>query len=494
MSVPAAYISVLVACATKGFGATDSAGKTAAEREKTHANARARRAESGRGTGAWLLVFVDLFRILFEIGWLAASCGLLFVGGGFLFLIGVNIFEQATGRLLGKPLPSAVLGDADLPHVTVQIPVFNEPAMVADCLRSAAALDWPRAKLHLQLLDDSTDATAAIADVVVCELRRQGYDISHLRRAGRQGYKAGALAAGLANSRAPYVAILDADFRPPPNWLRATVPALIADPSASFVQSRCEFANYRTNWLTRAQGLMFDAHFVMEQATRFRAGWLFQFNGTGGVWRRAAIEAAGGWLGYSLCEDLDLTVRAEIAGWHGLFAMDPAVPGLVPEKVSHWQVQQRRWSNGFVQVARKLLGEIWMANWPVWRKFSASFLILIQTFYPCVALAFLCFGLSAIIRGGDLAPYLPIITMAAAMVLVIGIGLTLMPYIILRRGSLWRYLATLASLPPLMIYVSLSNTPSILKTVFGATETWKRTPKTAPLADVSSATDQLTEA
>jgi cellulose synthase/poly-beta-1,6-N-acetylglucosamine synthase-like glycosyltransferase len=443
--------------------------------------------------GAWLLVFVDLFRIGCETGLLTALCGLLFVGGGFLILVGINIFEQATGRLLGKPLPAAVVSEAGLPHVLVQIPVFNEPAMVADSLRSAAALDWPRAKLHIQLLDDSTDDTTAIANAVVWELRRQGYDISHLRRPGRPGYKAGALAAGLAHSNAPYVAILDADFRPPPHWLRAIVPALIADPSASFVQSRCEFANYRTNWLTRAQGLMFDAHFVMEQATRFRAGWLFQFNGTGGVWRRAAIVAAGGWLGDSLCEDLDLTVRAEIAGWHGLFMMGPPVPGLVPEKVSHWQVQQRRWSNGFVQVARKLLGEVWMANWPVWRKLSASFLILIQTFYPCVALTCLSLVLCAILRGGDLAPYLPVIATIAAMILIIGIGMTLMPYIVLRRGSLWRYLATLASLTPLMIYVSVSNAPSILKTVFGATETWKRTPKAPPLADVSPATDQLNE-
>jgi hypothetical protein len=140
-----------------------------------------------------------------------------------------------------------------------------------------------------------------------------------------------------------------------------------------------------------------------------------------------------------------------------------------------------------------LLGEVWMANWPVWRKLPASFLILIQTFYPCVALASLCLALCAIVRGGDLALYLPVIATIAALVLLIGIGMTLMPYIILRRGSLWRYLATLASLPPLMIYVSLSNAPSILKTVFGATETWKRTPKAPPLADVSPATDQLNE-
>ncbi len=443
--------------------------------------------------GARILVFVDFFRIACETGLLAAACGLLFVSAGFLILIGISIFEQATGRLLGKPLLAPVISEADFPHVLVQIPVFNEPSMVADSLRSAAALDWPREKLHVQLLDDSTDETVAIASAVVCELRRHGYDISHFRRPGRPGYKAGALAAGLARSNAPYVAILDVDFRPPPSWLRAIVPALIADPSASFVQSRCEFANYRTNWLTRAQGLMFDAHFVMEQAARFRAGWLFQFNGTGGVWRRAAIAAAGGWSGETLCEDLDLTVRAEIAGWHGLFAMDPPVPGLVPEKVSHWQIQQRRWSNGFVQVARKLLGEVWLARWPVWRKLSASSLILIQTFYPCVALVCLCLALCAIMRGGDLAPYLPLIATIAAMVLIIGIGMTLIPYVILRRGSLWRYLATLASLIPLMIFVSISNAPSILKAGFGAAETWKRTPKAPPLAGVSPSPDRLKE-
>src|SRR5207244_3894393 len=145
----------------------------------------------------------------------------------------------------------------------VQIPVFNEPAMVADCLQSVAALDWPREKLHIQLLDDSTDETTRLASTVVSDLRKQGYDVSHLRRAARRGYKAGALAAGLVHSNAPFVAILDADFRPPANWLRAVLPALITDPTASFVQSRCEFANFRANWLTRAQGLMFDAHFVM---------------------------------------------------------------------------------------------------------------------------------------------------------------------------------------------------------------------------------------
>jgi cellulose synthase/poly-beta-1,6-N-acetylglucosamine synthase-like glycosyltransferase len=446
------------------------------------------------------LEFASFLQIACEAVLIAAALGLLFVGGSFLILIGINIAEQVMGRRLGKPLLKTPLSEACLPHVLVQIPVYNEPEMVADCLRSAAALDWPREKLHIQILDDSTDETAAIASAAASRLRQQGFDIAHLRRPSRCGYKAGALAAGLAQSNAPFVAILDADFRPPANWLREVIPVLIADPRAGFVQSRCEFANYRANWLTRAQGLMFDAHFVIEQATRFRAGWLFQFNGTGGVWRREAIEAAGGWSGDSLCEDLDLTVRAEIAGWHGLFLMDPPVPGLVPERVAHWQVQQRRWSNGFVQVARKVMSELWAANWPAWRKLSASFLILIQAFYPCVALVCLSLAGCAILRGGDVGPYLPVIAAILASVLVIGLGLTLVPYLILRRGSLGRYVLTLASLIPLMIYVSLSNAPSIMKTVFGAADSWKRTPKT-PLAadvpgfvsDVSGAAESLTE-
>jgi cellulose synthase/poly-beta-1,6-N-acetylglucosamine synthase-like glycosyltransferase len=440
------------------------------------------------------LDFSGLFNILCDAGLIAAVSGLLFIGISFLILIGISIFDHANGRLPGRSLAKARVCDDDLPHVVVQIPVFNEPAMVADCLRSAAALDWPRGKLHIQLLDDSTDETVRLAAPVVFELNRRGFDVVHLRRAGRRGYKAGALAAGLAQSHAPFVAILDADFRPPANWLREVVPALIADPNASFVQSRCEFANYRTNWLTRAQGLMFDAHFVMEQAARFRAGWLFQFNGTGAVWRRAAIEAAGGWSADSLCEDLDLTVRAEIAGWHGLFAMDPPVPGLVPDRVGHWRVQQRRWSNGFVQVARKLFGELWVTDWQIWRKASATSLILIQMFYPCVALGSLSLALIAIVRGGDMAFYQPLIATAACVILAIGVGLTLIPYLILRRGPLWRYFATLASLIPLMIYVSLSNAPSIMMTVLGGAEAWRRTPKTRFAADVLPAADQFNEA
>ncbi len=424
------------------------------------------------------MIVVEVVRIFFEIVLTLAVCGLVIVGASFLLLIAINIVELVTGSRWRTPLPPANIPDRDLPDVLVQIPVFNEPEMVADALRTAANLDWPKDKLHIQCLDDSTDDTSAIADVAARQLRSEGFDVLHLRREDRSGFKAGALAAGLAQNDAPIIAMLDVDFRPPRNWLRVSVPYLLGDPRAGFLQSRCEFSNYQTNWLTRVQGLMLDSHFAMEQATRYRAGWLFQFNGTGGLWRRAAVIDAGGWSADSLCEDLDLTVRVGLADWHGIFLMEPPVPGLVPERVRHWRVQQRRWSNGFVQVARKLMRQVWTSHWPIRRKMSASALILIQAFYPCAAIATVSFLICLLLRGLNPLAYLPLLGFLCILIALVAVGMTLVPYIVLRRGSLLRYAMTLASITPLMVYVSVSNAPSILKTLFGRHEHFKRTPKT----------------
>lgn len=424
------------------------------------------------------MIVLEFIRLIFETILTISVLGLAIVAGAFLVLIAINVKALINNRWRDPPLPLNV-PDEDLPHVLVQIPVFNEFDVVPGALRAAAALDWPRSKLHIQLLDDSTDHnTLEIAAAAVRELCEKGFDIQHLTRTERTGFKAGALAEGLKVSDAPYIAMLDVDFRPPANWLRALMPCMLADPRAGFAQSRCEFSNYKTNWLTRAQGMLLDAHFAMEQAARYRGGWVFQFNGTGGMWRRAAVEAAGGWSADSLCEDLDLTVRAGLAGWHGLFLMDPPIPGLVPERVRHWRVQQRRWSNGFVQVAHKLMKPIWNSTrWSFGRKVSATFLILVQAFYPCVAIATVSLLMCLLLRGGDPSVYLPIIGFLIAMIFFIAVGLTLMPYVILRRGSLKEYLITAASLTPLMIYISVSNTPKILQTALGRREQFKRTPK-----------------
>jgi cellulose synthase/poly-beta-1,6-N-acetylglucosamine synthase-like glycosyltransferase len=427
------------------------------------------------------LIFA-LLQFLVDSVWFAAALVLILIGAGFVAIIARFLFDQL--RRVKDPAPIA-MPEEELPHVLLQIPVFNEPAVTEQALRCVAQLDWPKDRLHIQLLDDSTDSTPERAEVVANELRALGADILHVRREDRSGFKAGACAAGLKLFDAPFVAMLDADFRPPPDWLKRTVPLLVQDERAGFVQSRCEFANFRKNWLTRAQGLVQDGHFLIEQRTRARAGWLFQFNGTGGIWRRATIDAVGGWSDYSLCEDLDLTVRAALGGWHGIFVSEPPIPGQVPEGLRDFRRQQRRWSNGFVQVAQKTVLPLWRAPWTSTQRVAAIVLIVHQIFFPTAAIGLIALLLGVLMRG-SVAPYLPMLQFIAEETTVVVIGFTLPPYLALKRGSLVDYLKTMVSVPPLMIYLAFSNGAKILQTMRGRKSTFKRTPKIeqAPVATV----------
>ncbi|MBU3888615.1 MULTISPECIES: glycosyltransferase family 2 protein [Methylosinus] len=430
-------------------------------------------------------MILALLQFLVDSVWLAAALIMISIGAGFVAIIARFLFDQ----LRGARDPEAVaLPEDELPHVLLQIPVFNEAEVTEQALRCVAELDWPRDRLHIQLLDDSTDETPQRAEAVAIELRAKGVDIHHVRRADRSGFKAGACAEGLKLFDAPYIAMLDADFRPPADWLRRTVPLLVKDDRAGFVQSRCEFSNYRKNWLTRAQGLVQDGHFLVEQRTRALAGWLFQFNGTGGIWRRQTIEAVGGWSDYSLCEDLDLTVRAALGGWHGIFVSEPPIPGQVPEGLRDYRRQQRRWSNGFVQVAQKTVLPLWNAPWSLTRRVAAIVLIVHQIFFPTAAIGLICLLLGVILRG-SLAPYLPVLEFIFLETLVVVLGFTLLPYLALKRGSLNDYVKTMVSVPPLMIYLAFSNGAKILQTMRGRKSTFKRTPKT----EVGAATIQEAE-
>ena len=214
-----------------------------------------------------------------------ALIGLMLIAVGFLTLPMLYLRQRRVWA--NRAQAGAAVAMANPPRVLVQLPVYNEPEVVAGLLECMAALDWPRDRLHVQLLDDSTDETVEIARAKIAELRARGLDIEHVRREHRAGFKAAALAEGLARCDAPVLAILDADFRPPAHWLKVVVPKLMADPKAAFVQSRCELANRDQNWLTRAQSLLFDSHYVLEQGVRAEAGFPIQFNGTGAVWRRA---------------------------------------------------------------------------------------------------------------------------------------------------------------------------------------------------------------
>lgn len=419
----------------------------------------------------------DVVTNLFEASLRLSLVGLFGVGFSFLALIAVKFYDMVGPPHWRNNLPRAFLPESKQPHVLVQIPVFNEHEIALGAIQAAVALDWPRDKLTIQILDDSTDESVEMIANAAAHYRSFGFNIEHRHRTDRSGFKAGALSEGLAATHQPFIAMLDVDFRPPPHWLRDIIPILLADPTAAFVQSRCEFANYKANWLTRVQGLMLDAHFVIEQAARYRAGWLFQFNGTGGIWRREAIDDSGGWSSDSIVEDLDLTVRAALRGWRALFVMEPGIPGLVPEKISHWRVQQRRWSTGFVEVARKLLKKIWGSDWAFSFKLSTSILIFVQAFYPCAAVATISAVALILLHQGHIGHYIPMLIIVTSFISIVAVGMTLLPFIALKRGPIWRYFATLALLPPSMVFISLSNAPSILRTIVGRRESFKRTPK-----------------
>jgi len=252
--------------------------------------------------------------------------------------------------LLATPLPA----DADLPHVVVQIPSFNEGPVLRRGVEAAARLDWPRDKLHIQILDDSTDSTAELARTVADELSRQGFDVAALQRSDRSGYKGGALHEAMQRTPHDYFAIFDVDYVPPPDFLRRCMRVFMAEPKAAFVQARFDFLNPHENALTEMQMVTLDAHLGIEQATRYWAGHPLPFNGTCGIWQRAAIEAGGGWKGDTVTEDLDLTYRGWVKGWRAVFLTGVAVPGELPADSQTWLRQQQRWQDGFRHVSLRM--------------------------------------------------------------------------------------------------------------------------------------------
>lgn len=250
--------------------------------------------------------------------------------------------------------PAAAIAESDWPSVVVQLPVFNERYVVERLIDSAAALDYPRDRLIIQVLDDSTDDTTEIAAARAAFHRNAGIDVRVLHRDDRRGYKAGALAWGLRQVDGEFAAVFDADFRPRPDFLRRTIAALTARPDVGMVQTRWSHLNDEYSYLTHVQSLALDGHFVVEQTARNRSGLLINFNGSGGVWRRACIDDAGGWQADTMTEDMDLSYRAQLAGWHTLYLPDVDAPAELPAQMEAFKRQQARWAQGSMQCLRKL--------------------------------------------------------------------------------------------------------------------------------------------
>ena len=268
--------------------------------------------------------------------------------------------------VLREPWP-----DAELPRVTIQLPVYNEIHVIGRLIDAACRQDYPLDRLEVQILDDSTDDTTEVAERFAEKWRARGVAVELVRRRTREGYKAGALASGTERSRGEFLLVLDADFVAPPDLVRSLLPPF-RDPGVGMVQARWDHLNASESWLTRAQSLFLDGHFFFEQGGRYKSGRFFNFNGTAGMWRRSCVEEAGGWQADTLTEDLDLSYRAQMEGWNFVFLEDVGVPAEIPSTVGALEVQQRRWAQGGIQTARKVLPRLLSGPWPLGVKLEAT--------------------------------------------------------------------------------------------------------------------------
>ena len=272
-----------------------------------------------------------------------------------------------------------------LPVVTVQLPLYNEAFVAERIITTTCRIDYPRHLLEIQVLDDSTDETVDIASGCVERMRAAGCDIKYIHRAHRTGYKAGALQAGLDVARGEFIAIFDADFVPNPEMIRKCI-HFFSDESIGMVQTRWGHTNRTCNLLTRGQAIFLDGHFVVEHTARNRTGRFMNFNGTAGIWRRTAIEQSGAWQHDTLTEDLDLSYRAQLAGWRFIYLLDVICPAEIPEDINAFKSQQHRWTKGMIQTARKILPKVLRSSLPLRVKVESFFHLTCSSAYLYVLL------------------------------------------------------------------------------------------------------------
>ncbi len=311
---------------------------------------------------------------------------LYFISLLILFAFGAHGFVMVYHYLKLRKSEEAHPPLTDTPMVTIQLPMYNELYVVERLIGAVCALDYPRDRFEVQVLDDSTDESKELTCRVVQEYRTLGYDIVHLHRTDRTGFKAGALKHGLETAKGEFIAIFDADFVPNKNFLQKTIP-YFSDQKIAVVQTRWEHLNSEYSLLTRTQALALDGHFVMEQHVRNKTGFFINFNGTGGIWRKAAILDAGNWQSDTLTEDLDLSYRAQLRGWKFKYLNDVTSPAELPAEVNALKTQQFRWTKGAIETARKMLPQVWKSNIPLRVKIHSTFHLTNNLVFPFIILA-----------------------------------------------------------------------------------------------------------
>ena len=317
----------------------------------------------------WLIIGVYLVSLLFL----------------FVFSLGQLHLAWIYSRKKRSPNPAPVRSEFQ-PMVTVQLPIYNEPFVVARLLKAVCAIDYPREKLEIQILDDSTDDTTSMILDELQQLRSRNFDIKLLHREHRTGFKAGALDFGVQSARGEFIAIFDADFLPEPDFLKRTLPYFRHD-RVGVVQTRWDHLNRDHSWLTRLQAFGLDAHFTIEQNARYASGSFINFNGTCGVWRKSCIADSGGWQPDTLTEDLDLSYRAQLRGWQFEYVDLVKTPGELPVEMPAIKSQQYRWNKGGAETARKMLRRVWAAALPLQKKLHATFHLLNSTLFVFLFLA-----------------------------------------------------------------------------------------------------------
>ena len=374
------------------------------------------------------------------------------------------------------PTPKGFFAEADLPVITVQLPLFNEMYVVERLVKSIAEVDYPRERLQIQVLDDSTDETVKLAEATVNKYRQQGFDIEYVHRSDRTGFKAGALENGMRTAKGELLAIFDADFVPKPDCLRKLV-NYFTDPMVGCAQMRWSHINGDYNLLTRLQTIMLDGHFVVEQTTRNRTGGFFNFNGTAGIWRRKAIAASGGWQHDTLTEDTDLSFRAQLMGWKFVYLLDEEAPAEIPVEINAFKAQQRRWAKGVMQVGLKLYPRIWRARLPLRVRLEMFFRLTGNISYPLMIVAsFLQFPL-LLVRYNQPFYHLMILDLPLLFFSSVSVFLfygTAVWYLDEKRTPRLLHLPLVMGLG---IGLAFSNARAVLEALLGIKSDFVRTPK-----------------
>lgn len=390
-----------------------------------------------------------------------------------LALYGYNslVLAWIRARRFSPPPVKDIDDKYDWPQVTVQLPIFNERYVAERLIETIGRFDYPRDRFYVQVLDDSSDVTKEIVAKAVANQQSKGIDIHHIQRPGRPGFKGGALEYGLASAKGNYIAIFDADFSPPASFLKQVIPYFDDDSKIGCLQTRWGHLNQDYSWLTRAQAIGIDGHFIIEQEVRSAKGFFLNFNGTAGIWKKSCIRDAGGWHHDTLTEDLDLSYRAQLNGWKIRYLHHVTTPAELPVHINALKRQQFRWAKGSIQTARKLLDKLWKSGNTIITKIEGTVHLTNYIVHPLILMNLLL-TLPLIKSQSPLLWITPLFTFAALGPLYM--YWTAMKY---EGKSPLKRLSNLSVLVVLGMGLSLNNTRAVLEALFGKQSSFLRTPK-----------------